>query len=134
MERTPIEIARSAATTAAPYALQLAHQFSAMADQLRVGEDAKALAELGTSAADLEHFMTFLVFASEMLEHSAPDTSAEIESYRKKLLTIISGLEPALADLDLVEVADTLEHDVASSLTAYEALHPAVENALRAAA
>lgn len=133
MERNAIDIARSAAESAAPYAELLANNFTGMAELLRNGEDSEALTALGKGAEDLEHFMTFLVMVGDMIEGSAPDTSANVETYRKRLLNVFGTLEPALNELDLVEVADTLEHDLANSLNQYKDLHPSVEVALKAA-
>ncbi|MEE9384446.1 MAG: hypothetical protein V3V08_13665 [Nannocystaceae bacterium] len=130
----PLKIAQSAAENAAAFADLLATRLADVAGALRNGEDAPALNTLGESTDDLEQFLTFLVLTSEMLDKCSPATSTGLRDYRERLMKVLETLGPALQDMDLVEVADTLEHDVVSSLGEYRDLDDQVQSALRAAA
>lgn len=133
MSDEPLVIARSAAERAAQFAELLAVRFGDIANALRNGEDAPALNTLGESTEDLEQFLTFLVIATELIEPSDMAVATTMREYHGRLLSILRTLGPALNDLDLVEVADTLEHDVVTSLNAYRELDDGVQSALRAA-
>ena len=126
-------LARSAADNALAFAEHLAQRFSTMAESFRAGDDSNALTRLGESADDLEHFLTFLVLIAEMVEDTSPQTFHALRSYRDQLMSTLEGLQPALGDLDLVEVADTIEHDLVLSLVEYRQLSSPVQEALEAA-
>ena len=133
-DREAIEMARSLTASALPFAGVLIGRFNKMIEGLRRGEDSDALAGLGDSAKDLEQFLTFIVLVAEILENTSPGTFQQLTTFRERLLGAIEGLHPALADLDLVEVADTLEQDVVQSLSSYqEEIHSDLTAALLAA-
>ncbi|GEM_PF-3980993 len=126
-------LARSAADNALAFAELLAGRLATLADAFRAGDDQDALLRLGESADDLEHFLTFIVLVAEIIETSSPSIFADLHRYRGQLMTTLEGLQPALGDLDLVEVADTLEHDLVASLADYRELNTPVLDALQAA-
>lgn len=122
--------AQRAASTALPYADDLAARYAAIASSLRDGRDNEALVALGDSTDDLEHFLAFLVLIQDCVAANDPGSSVAVRDYHEHIVGIIEGLQPALGYADLVEVADALEDDLVPSLRDYRALDPNVQSAL----
>ncbi|MBK6916412.1 MAG: hypothetical protein IPH07_03330 [Deltaproteobacteria bacterium] len=122
--------AQRAAAGALPYADLLAGRMAEIATALRDGRDQAALAALGDSTDDLEHFLRFLLLIQDSVGERSPDQSLAVRDYHEHILGILEGLQPALGHADLVEVADTLEDDLAPSLRSYRDLDAAVQSAL----
>ncbi len=123
------QAARSAASSAVPYAQILAQRSAKVARGLRRGQDQIALETLAGLSEDLEHFLKFLVLIVDYFpEHDASSTA--IKDYKSRVLTIVEELQPSLADLDLVEVADAVEDDLVPALEDYQKLDALVQRAL----
>ena len=117
-----IHAANEATDTALPFAAYLATRLNDIADGLRRGDDAPALSSLGESTSELNDFMTYLSLVSEFVAE-VPDLESQVGNYIKSLSEQLQSLEEPLANLDLVEVADTLELDLVRNLEAYPSLH-----------
>ena len=117
-----IQAANEATVTALPFAEYLASRLNDIADGLRRGGDAPALSSLGESTSELNDFMTYLSLVSELVD-GTPELEEQLTSYTKGLAEQLQSLEEPLANLDLVEVADTLELDLVRNLEAYPSLH-----------
>lgn len=124
--------ARDAVEHALPFAQFLATEFTRIADDLRRGDDAPALQRIGAGAEELQHFLHYLILVGEVAQGCDADIGSKVAAYRKDLTQTIQALEPALEDLDLVEVADTLELDIVRSIEAYGDLHAPLREALAA--
>lgn len=129
----PTAVALSAANSALPFAELLVNRFSAMSEDLRSGNDSEALTRLSDSAQDLEDFLTYCVLISEIIAKDETKLVSEIGAYRDRLVKAVDALNPALSDLDFVEVADTLEQDVVASLVDYRSIHESIVRTLEAA-
>lgn len=125
-ERDPQEVARSAARTARPFVDHLSGRYRHVIEGLRNGRDAEALLSLSNLADDLEHFIRFLVLIHDFVDAADPQASANVRDYRNRLLGVVESIEPALGDIDLVEVADALEDDLIPTLTEYRRFDNAV--------
>ncbi len=125
-----LEFARRAASTAMPYADALAGRYASIASSLRDGHDDLALAALGASTDDLEHFLAFLVLVQDAVEAGEPGSGVAVRDYHEHIVGILEGLQPALGHADLVEVADALEDDLVPSLREYRALDTTIQSAL----
>lgn len=128
----PQVIARSAARTAGPFVEHLSGRYRAVVEGLRTGRDAEALTSLGNLADELEHFLRFLVLIHDFVESADPRASANVLDYRSRLLGVVESIEPALSEIDLVEVADALEDDLIPTLAAYRDFDDAVMHAVGA--
>jgi len=93
---------------------------------LRAGRDAEALTSLGSLAEELEYFLRFLVLIHDFVDAVDPQASANVRDYRTRLLGIVESIEPALSEIDLVEVADALEDDLIPTLAEYRDFDDAV--------
>ncbi|TPV95517.1 MAG: hypothetical protein B7733_09700 [Myxococcales bacterium FL481] len=133
MSQEALAIARSASETAAQFAELLATRYGDIANALRNGDDAPALDALGASTDEVEQFLIFLIFAADLVQRNDAEFAQTLRGYHRRLMTIFETLGPALKDMDLVEVADTLEHDVVTSLNEYRELDDGVQGALKAA-
>ena len=122
--------AREAHASAIEFSAYLAGRLTKLSDALRRGEDGPALMGLGESAEHLEDFLTYLFLISDSIE-ADESLKAQLVDYRTRLAQVVAALEPALDGMDLVEVADTLELDVVSSLEDYAGLHPAIGASLQ---
>lgn len=125
-----LQFARKAATCAMPYADELAGRYASIACSLRDGRDRDALADLGASTDDLEHFLTFLVLIQDVVGEVDPPSAVAVRDYHEHIVGIIEGLQPALGYADLVEVADALEDDLVPSLREYRSIDTCVQSAL----
>lgn len=125
-----LEFARKAASCALPYADTLAGRYATIASSLRDGHDRDALADLGESTDDLEHFLTFLVLIQDAVGEVDPPSAIALRDYHEHIVGIIEGLQPALGYADLVEVADALEDDLVPSLREYRSIDTCVQSAL----
>ncbi len=129
IDTNTIEIARQAAEGAAAFGQVLAAKASSIVDCLRDGRDNVAMLEIALLVDDLEHFLTFFVLVDELLP---PGESAEMRAYREKLLNLLEGIDPILANRDFVELADVLEADLSPLLRSYQTIDPSVQTALAA--
>lgn len=111
--------ARNAARTARPFVDHLSGRYRQVIEGLRNGRDAEALLSLSDLADDLEHFFRFLILIHEFVDAADPQASANVLDYQNRLLGVVESIEPALGDVDLVEVADALEDDLIPTLTEY---------------
>jgi hypothetical protein len=125
-----LEFARKAASCALPYVDTLAGRYAAIASSLRDGHDKDALAELGASTDDLEHFLAFLVLIQDAVGEVDPPSAVALRDYHEHIVGILEGLQPALGYADLVEVADALEDDLVPSLRDYRSIDTSVQSAL----
>jgi len=123
-------IAREAAEGAGPFLHVLVGRYGQVVDGLRSGRDQQALHTLAALVDELEHFVRFLVLIQDQVALVDTGTSKALNTYRHKLLRIIESIEPALADVDLVEVADALEDDLLPALHAYANIDGAVRAAV----
>ena len=124
--------ARSASESALGYIDHLMRRYDQMVERLRRGDDSVALDELAASTTSLNDFLTYLVLSSECVKEAQPELYVSLLSYRRDLMRVIESLNPALGDLDLVEVADTIEQDLSPQLRAYDDLHENLQQALAA--
>lgn len=115
--------ALAATSSAVPFAQLLERRLSAQVEQLRQGDDGAALNALGETTKDMGEFLTYLVLMSDCISGFAPHVHQSILDYRLRVMTALASLNPALGDLDLVEVADTIEQDVVRALAEYPKLH-----------
>jgi hypothetical protein len=121
-----IFVAALAATTSAI-------PFAQLLERLRMGDDGAALNDLGDTTREIGEFLTYLVLMSDCIGELSPDVHQHILDYRMRIMSALASLNPALGDLDLVEVADTIEQDVVGALGAYPNLHTELVAALQAA-
>jgi len=119
-------MARSAARTAGPFLNHLSGRYRDIVAGLRNGRDAEALLSLSETADDLEHFIRFLVLIDDFVEPADPQASTEVRDYRNRILRVVESIEPALGDVDLVEVADALEDDLIPTLGEYRRFDDAI--------
>jgi hypothetical protein len=126
--------ALAATTSAVPFAQLIERRLSSQVEKLRLGDDGAALNELGDTTRDIGEFLTYLVLMSDCIGEISPDVHQTILDYRLRIMGALASLNPALGDLDLVEVADTIEQDVVGALSAYPTLHSELVAALEAAA
>jgi hypothetical protein len=126
-------LAVSAASVAWPFAEQIAHRCASIVHGLRAGLDEDALDALTLTTVDLEHFLTFLVLLDEWVTGEG-GLRGQLLAYRQRVLGVVESIQPALGEIDLVEVADALESDLIPSLRDYINLDEDVREALRTAA
>jgi len=126
-------LAVSAASVAWPFAEQIAHRCASIVHGLRAGLDEDALDALTLTTVDLEHFLTFLVLLDEWVTGEG-GLRGQLLAYRQRVLGVVESIQPALGEIDLVEVADALESDLIPSLRDYVDLDEDVREALRTAA
>jgi hypothetical protein len=127
-----VAIARKAAANAGPYVNHLVGQYNRVCSDLRSGRDTDALRALGALTEDLETFLKFLVLINDYVSAVDPRASKTVSSYRERLLGVIESIEPALADVDLVEVADAIEDDLVPALAEYHQFDAVVRRTIEA--
>lgn len=103
-------------------------RFSKVVHQIRSGNDVDAMERMAGLSSDLKDFFQY-TFLMEDLRSPAPSLVA----YRDRLSKLLDSINPALDNLDLVEVADIVEHDVLPALADYGSLHDEILAALPAA-
>jgi hypothetical protein len=123
--------ALAATESAMPFAAQLEKRLRAQVEKLRVGDDGTALNDLGDTTRDIGEFLTYLVLLCDCVSEIAPDVHQNVLDYRHRVMTALASLNPALSDLDLVEVADTIEEDIAGAIAQYPAIHSQLVHALQ---
>ena len=128
------EFARNAADSALPFAQILAHRCVGIAVALRDGRDTEALCSLETSVDDIQAFLSYLVLVRDLVAFADPSAAIGLRDYQESVIGVIEALQPALGAADWVEVADSLEADLAPSLAGYESLDGRVRSALAIAA
>lgn len=123
-----LNAAAQAVQSAYPFAQLIYQKFSEMSGALRDGNDQDALFSLSDSTKDLSDFFQFVILVREILKDhfTLPELQKDLESYQDRLLSGIESLNPALSDLDLVEVADIIEHDILPTLDDYAPFHEAL--------
>jgi hypothetical protein len=117
-----IQAAQQASESALPFAELLATRLTDIADGLRRGDDAPALSSLGESTGDIESFLTYLTLVSEIVDAEGP-VSTRVVEYVGSIAKQVESLEEPLTNLDLVEVADTIELDLVRNLEGYPDIH-----------
>ena len=125
-----VRLAQRTAETAVPFADQLATRYGAIAASLRRGEDHAALSALGEASDDLEHFLKFLVLICDYVDPMDAAASNHIRTYQQQLIEVVESLQPSLGHVDLVEVADALEDDLAPMLRDYRQVDDGVRASL----
>lgn len=128
VDSASLEAAREATQSALPFVEWLMQRFSKIVHQIRSGDDLDAMDRIAALTGDLGDFFQY-TFLIEDLQA----TKAELQAYRTRLATILETINPALNDLDLVEVADIVEHDVLPALADYSPLHEQISASLCAA-
>jgi hypothetical protein len=126
--------ALAATTSAVPFAQLIERRLNSQVEKLRLGDDGAALNDLGDTTREIGEFLTYLVLMSDCIGEISPQVHQQILDYRMRMMSALASLNPALGDLDLVEVADTIEQDVVGALLAYPSLHNEMVSALQAAA
>lgn len=128
VDQASLQAAREATESALPFVEWLMHRFSKVAQQLRSGEDVEAMERIEGLASDLRDFFQY-TFLIEDLHPS----SSDLISYRGRLATLLEAVNPALQNLDMVEVADIVEHDVLPALADYGPVHDQITASLAVA-
>ncbi|MGB1700648.1 MAG: hypothetical protein ACPHRO_11880, partial [Nannocystaceae bacterium] len=123
---------QQASESALPFAELLVNRLTDIADGLRRGDDAPALSSLGESTGDIESFLTYLSLVSEIVE-SEDSLSTKVVDYIGSIAKQVESLEEPLSNLDLVEVADTIELDIVRNLEEYADIHKVLCTHLAAA-
>lgn len=125
---TALQAAKEAAESALPFVEWLMQRFSKVAHQLRVGEDVDAMKKIAGLSYDLKDFFqyTFLI-------EDVQSVTTELQAYRRRLSQIVETINPALDNLDMVEIADIVEHDVLPALADYGPLHDQISASLASA-
>lgn len=123
-----VQAAREATESALPFVEWLMQRFSKVAHQIRSGEDIDAMERIAALANDLSDFFQYTYLMEGL--HTATE---ELAAYRTRLSGILESINPALHNLDLVEVADIVEHDVLPVLTDYGPIHDQIAASLSAA-
>lgn len=128
LDPASLQAAREATESALPFVEWMMQRFSKVAHQLRSGDDLGAMDRIGALTKDLKDFFQY-TFLIEDLQSSR----AELAAYRTRLAKVVETINPALDNLDLVEVADIVEHDVLPTLADYGSLHDQICASLAAA-
>ena len=128
------EFARQAAASAMPFAQLLSQRCLAIAVALRDGRDAEALDTLEASVDDIQAFLAYLVLVRDFVACADPTAAVGLRDYQDRVVDVLEALQPALGAADWVEVADSLEADLAPSLEGYQSLDDRVRTALAPAA
>lgn len=123
-----LEAARDATQSALPFVEWLMQRFSKVVHQIRSGDDLDAMDRIAGLAGDLGDFFQY-TFLIEGLQSS----DADLPAYRSRLSGILESINPALHTLDMVEVADIIEHDVLPVLAQYTSFHDQILASLAAA-
>lgn len=124
-----------ATESALPFVEWLMQRFNKIGHDLRSGDDKDGLVQIEGIAKDLEDFFQYTFLISEMCTPSdeKDSLSTQLEDYRKKLKSILESINPALDNLDLVEVADIIEHEILPTLVDYAPIHDQISKSLAAA-
>lgn len=128
------EFARNAADSALPFARILSQRCVGIAVALRDGRDTEALSDLEASVDDIQAFLSYLVLVRDLVASNDPSAAVGLRDYQESVVDVIEALQPALGAADWVEVADSLEADLAVSLAGYESLDDRIRTALAVAA
>lgn len=128
------QFARNAADSALPFAQLLSQRCVEIAVALRDGRDAEALFSLEDSVDDIQAFLSYLVLVRDLVASADPSAAVGLRDYQESVIGVIEALQPALGAADWVEVADTLEVDLAASLAGYQSLDDRIRTALAIAA
>jgi hypothetical protein len=128
------EFARQAADSAMPFAQLLSQRCLSIAVALRDGRDAEALDSLEASVDDIQAFLAYLVLVRDLVACADPTAAVGLRDYQERVVDVLEALQPALGAADWVEVADSLEADLAPSLEGYQSLDDRVRTALAPAA
>lgn len=121
-----------ATESALPFVEWLMQRFNRIAHDLRNGEDKEALGRIEGISKDLQDFFQYTFLISDMLSDDKA-LIGELKVYRERLSSILESINPALDNLDLVEVADIIEHEIIGALTDYGAIHDRITSSLEAA-
>lgn len=130
MENASRELAYRTAVAAAPFVGTLATDLSQAAHFLRVGDVSVGLESLENQTARLQRFLTFLVVASEALVEAHSPVGAQVGEYAQRLMAIITRIETALDDRDMMGLSITLEHGLSHALAEYDGYAHDVKTAL----
>lgn len=125
-------LARQAAAQVHQFLAHLIREYQSVVEALHAGAESQGMAKLARLTDDLEHFLQFQILIHDYVNVTDSSIANAIDQYRAKLIAIISGIEPALADLDMIEIADALEDDLLPALRNYERLDAPVQRALAA--
>lgn len=123
-----VQAAKEATESALPFVEWLMQRFSKVAHQLRAGDDLDAMGKIAGLSSDLKDFFQYTFLIEDI-----QSATTELQAYRKRLSQIVETLNPALDNLDLVEVADIVEHDILPALADYGPLHDQISASLAAA-
>jgi len=130
MARVVSDLAYRTAVTAGPFVESLAEDVVSVAQELRHGELADALAAFATTAERLHRFLTYLVVVSELLIDSQPTLGAILAEYSRRLLAAAESIEALLTAQDFVGVVEALENSLARTLSEYTIYAQDVRRAL----
>ncbi len=130
METASRELAYRTAVAAGPFVGSLASDLSQAAHFIRVGDVSVGLESLENQTARLERFLTFLVVTSETLVDARSPVGASVGEYAQRLMTMVTRIETALDDRDMMGLSIALEHGLARTLGDYDSYAHEVQTAL----
>lgn len=129
-----LSAAVQAVESAIPFVEWLMQRFHKIAHDLRSGEDKDALDRISSVSKDLEDFFQYTYLISDMCTES-PDPQSlyqNLSAYQARLSKVLESINPALDTLDLVEVADIVEHELLETLAEYAPVHDQISQSLAA--
>lgn len=134
LDPASLQAASEAAESALPFVEWLIQRFNKIAHDLRNGEDSDALERIQGVTKDLEDFFQYTFLISDMCTESTDPASLhqDLAAYRTRLASVLESINPALTELDLVEVADIVEHEVLEALADYGPVHDKISESLAA--
>lgn len=128
LDPASLQAARDATQSALPFVEWLMQRFSKVVHQIRSGNDLDAMERIAGLSSDLKDFFQYTILMQDLRS-----PAANLAAYRERLSKLLDSMNPALDNLDLVEVADIVEHDVLPALADYGPLHDEILAALPAA-
>lgn len=134
VDESSLAAAIDATQSALPFVEWLSGRFAKFAHELRNGADKEALERLSDISNDLKDFFEYIILMSDMkyLSGDGQALRAEIQCYQRRLASVLESINPALDALDLVEVADIVEHEIIEALAQYADLHEKITVSLAA--
>ena len=104
-----VTIARQALSDTPSYLAHIEGLFNSCADQLRVGQDQRALNQLARAADDLDQFSRLVGGLAALAGEEAAQRAAVFSG---ALLKALSQIERSLMDNDLVTLSDQIEDEL----------------------
>lgn len=130
MQKPSRELAYRTSVAAGAFVGTLASDLSQVAHCLRVGDVGLGLESFENQADRLQRFLTFLVVTSEVLLETRSPIGAVIGDYAARLFSMVSRIETALGDRDMMGLSISIEHGLAPALREYEGYARDVTSAL----